>query len=457
MLIRFNVKNFLSFNTRDNDRSQEFSMLAGKVRNKSEHIYYDKKIKLLKFAAIYGANASGKSNLVKAIKFMKLTVVDQLPQGHTEKYCKTDIGNQEKPSYFEIELLIDEKYYSYGFEIILSQSKFISEWLVELNDDNSEKIIFERDIVNRKANIGSIFKEKKLRQKMEFYIEDIVDDTSALFLNIMNKNKKNLYEEYESARILKKIFEWIGNSLNIHYPSQPISNYSYISKANNIQKICEMASALGIPISNVRLVDISIDKALSDIPDVVRHRILEEIEMKIAEIRQEKSNVSAEFVLRSNENFINILIESNFEVKCQTIEFEHEKKDVFYRLSEESDGTIRILDLLEILLVGEGKTFVIDELDRCLHPSLTYQFVRTFLRVASKQNIQLIATVHESRLLDFDLLRRDEIWFVDKNESGETDIYSLEEYNTRFDQKIDKAYLEGRYGGIPIFTTVFPI
>ena len=112
---------------------------------------------------------------------------------------------------------------------------------------------------------------------------------------------------------------------------------------------------------------------------------------------------------------------------------------------------------MEILIAGENKTYVIDELDRCLHPSLTYKFVETYLQIAAQKNIQLIVTTHESRLLDFDLLRRDEIWFINKRTTGESDIYSLEEYNTRFDQKIDKAYLDGRYGGVPIFSTVFPV
>ena len=83
--------------------------------------------------------------------------------------------------------------------------------------------------------------------------------------------------------------------------------------------------------------------------------------------------------------------------------------------------------------------------------------METFLNLAAETNIQLIVTTHESRLMDFDLLRRDEIWFVDKKKNGESDIYSLKEYNARFDQKIDKAYLEGRYGGIPIFSTIFPV
>lgn len=88
---------------------------------------------------------------------------------------------------------------------------------------------------------------------------------------------------------------------------------------------------------------------------------------------------------------------------------------------------------------------------------MTYKFVETFLQLAANRDIQLIVTTHESRLLDFDLLRRDEVWFVNKRKSGESDIYSLEEYNERFDKKIDKAYLEGRYGGVPVFSTVFPI
>ena len=111
MLIRFNVKNFLSFATRENGQSEEFSMIAGKVRNKGDRLYYDGKIKLLKFAAVYGANAAGKSNLVKAIDFMKKTIISGLPDGYTEKYCRIDATNKNKPSYFEIEILLNNKYY----------------------------------------------------------------------------------------------------------------------------------------------------------------------------------------------------------------------------------------------------------------------------------------------------------------------------------------------------------
>lgn len=457
MLIRFNVKNFLSFSTRDDGNTEEFSMIAGKVRSKKEHIYDDGKIKLLKFAAVYGANASGKSNFVKAMNFMKRVVIAGLPEGHTGKYCKVNPANKDKSSYFEVEILLAKKYYSYGFEVILSQSKFISEWLVQLNTDNSEKTLFIRDIENSKYELGGELKTKGLAEKLNVYAEDIRDDGTVLFLSIMNQNKKNLYQEYESATILKDVFYWIESSLDINYPDQPISDYSYMAKTDKVGEVCRIISAFGTGITNFEMVDVPLEKVVGHMPKRVQDELLADLEQKQAEIRGNNKLNGAGIIMRSKRDFFIINIDGDEKVECKTIEFRHGEKDVLFNLSEESDGTVRILDLLEILLAGNGKTYVIDELDRCLHPSLTYRFVETFLQVAREKDIQLIVTTHESRLMDFDLLRRDEIWFVNKKKTGESDIYSLEEYNARFDQKIDKAYLEGRYGGVPIFSTVFPI
>lgn len=457
MLIRFNVKNFLSFAAREDGNSEEFSMIAGKVRSKKEHVYEDGKIKLLKFAAIYGANASGKSNFVKAMKFMKDTIVFGLPEGHTGRYCKLNPENKNKPSYFEIEILLNNKYYSYGFEVVLSQSRFVSEWLVELHSDNSEKIIFERDIDNGTYNIGVDLKQNGLFEKMNLYASDIADDSTVLFLSIMNQNKKNLYQEYEKAMILKDIFSWINERMDINFPNQPISDYSYLSIANNVKEVCNIISAFGTGITDYQMVTVPIEKVLGELPRELQLHVFSELEQNQAYIRKNAKVKNMSMIMRSNKDFFIITLNDDEKVICQTIEFVHEKENVLFQLSEESDGTIRILDLVEILLADENKTYVIDELDRCLHPSLTYKFIETFIELAKRKNIQLIVTTHESRLMDFDLLRRDEIWFVDKKENGESDIYSLEEYNARFDQKIDKAYLEGRYGGVPVFSTVFPV
>lgn len=457
MLIRFNIKNFLSFSEKEDEKSQEFSMIAGKVRNKKSHVYDDGRIKLLKFAAIYGANASGKSNLVKALDYMRRIVLYGLPKGHTDMYCKIDEANKEKASYFEVEIILGEKYYAYGFEVILSQSKFVSEWMVELTSDNKEKLIFSRDINKGLYEFGTILHEKGLINKLEVYAEDIQEDDSILLLSAMNRNKKTLYQQYSNAAIFQDVYMWIGENLDINYPNRPISDYSYMAKTENVEKVCKIISAFGTGITNFHMVKVEPEIVLSNLPKQVRENLLADIETRISEMRNNKKLKGFGIIMRSARDFFVLNINKDEKMECKTIKFSHGKENVLFNISEESDGTVRLLDLLEVLLSGEGKTYVIDELDRCLHPSLTYKFVDTFLQLAAKRNIQLIVTTHESRLMDFDLLRRDEIWFVNKRKSGESDVYSLEEYNARFDQKIDKAYLEGRYGGVPVFNTIFPV
>lgn len=469
MLIRFNVGNFLSFTSNDEEKSQEFSMIAGKVRSKKEHIYDDGNIKLLKFAAIYGANAAGKSNLVKAIDFMRKAVVSKLPKGHTNKYCKLDMENKNKKSYFEIEIKLENNYYAYGFEIILNQSKFTSEWLIELKSNNEEKLIFSRDIEKNNYSLGKDFKDKLLLRKLKIYIEDIKSDDSVLFLKLMNQNKKTLYAEHREASVFRKVFKWIKDSLDINYPDRPISSYSYFTSKNNVEQIYKIISAFGTGITDYKMVEVPIENVISRIPREAKeflsllaekklNNTYNDIDIEDIDYDNKKGeNNNNHLIMRMNKDFFMIDID-DINVTCKTIKFSHGCNNVLFDLLEESDGTIRILDLIEILVNNSHeKVYVVDELDRCLHPSLSYKFVETFLKLASKRNIQLIVTTHESRLMDFGLLRRDEIWFVNKEKTGQSSIYSLEEYNTRFDQKIDKAYLEGRYGGVPIFSTVFPI
>ncbi len=230
-----------------------------------------------------------------------------------------------------------------------------------------------------------------------------------------------------------------------------------MAETDNIEEICNMIAAFGTGIADFQIVDVPDEQALSNMPKKGREELVLVLNKDADYMKSSLKVKRISHILRTRKNLFIISIDSDEEVTFKTIKFSHNKNNVLFELSEESDGTVRILDLLEILLSEEGKTYVLDELDRCLHPSLTYKFVETFLKLAERKNIQLIVTTHEARLLDFDLLRRDEVWFVNKRKGGESDIYSLEEYNARFDQKIDKAYLEGRYGGVPIFSTIFPI
>ena len=254
MLIRFNVKNFLSFSEREDGKTEEFSMIAGKVRSKKDHIYDNGKIKLLKLAAIYGANAAGKSNLVRAMEFMRRVVLSGLPKGHTDRYCKMSQGNKDKESYFEMEIMLGERYYAYGFEVILNQSKFVSEWLVELTPDNKETLIFSRDIQKGIYEFGNSVKVKGLIDRLEVYAEDIREDSGVLLLSIMNQNKKNLYQQYQDAAVFQDVYQWIKTGLDINYPDQPISDYSYMAKTENVDEICRIVSAFWTGLTRFKMV-----------------------------------------------------------------------------------------------------------------------------------------------------------------------------------------------------------
>lgn len=447
MLVRFNVKNFLSFDERKDGRAQEFAMIAGAGRSKLGHLYDDGQMKVLKLAAIYGANASGKSNLVKAMSFMRQTIIENLPYGYSQMYCRTKEGNKGKDSYFETEISMDGKYYSYGFEIRLNEGRFTSEWLYELKKTNNA-LIFERDIVNKRTSIGKIFsKEEKLFRKLESYLEDI--DETKLFLSVMNEGKDNLYSEFFSAAILKRVYGWFERDFDINMPERPISSYSYFADEKQVEEAKALLSSFGTGISDFKLVEIPLEKAFSSLSKELREKIEKDIEQAKVMTSKDPERKMA-LTLRRGDNHFYLIEVSDGREKCETISLYH--GNAMFGIDEESDGTARLLDLIEVFFAPESKTFVIDELDRCLHPALSYHFIKLFLQKAADKNMQLIVTTHESRLLDFDLLRKDEIWFTSKNGEGATDIYSLEQFEVRFDRKIDKAYLEGRYGAVPVFT-----
>ncbi|HAO9079693.1 TPA: AAA family ATPase, partial [Escherichia coli] len=125
--------------------------------------------------------------------------------------------------------------------------------------------------------------------------------------------------------------------------------------------------------------------------------------------------------------------------------------DVYFELNQESDGTQRLFDIIPGLveLMLKDKVYIIDEIDRSLHPKITKTFMKLFSMNTVGKDSQLIVTTHETGLLDFELIRRDEVWFTEKNKGGVSRIYSLEEFQPRFDKDIRKGYLVGRFGGIP--------
>lgn len=444
MLIHFTVSNFLSF-----DEKETFSMAAGKARKHSERIFCDKKLKLTKCEVILGANASGKSNLVSAFQFMQNMVLSGLPRGFSNKYYRLNPEKKNASSDFEIKILCDSKVFTYGFSIVLSTGSILKEYLYEHGNWDSQKVLFERNTITETFVVGQYFKQPNTIAKLNNYGEDSVNDQEMLFLSIINKNKGKMFSDFPELKVLRNVFEWFAIKLNISFPDSILTGYPYFTDSN-LEEIAELLNALGTGISELKIVELPVEVIKSKIPDELYNKIISDLEKANARVRSDEER--PRIMARSYKEFYTFEIAADNNVTITTIEFSHEKENVYFNLNEESDGTARLLDLIEILFkISDNRIFVIDEIDRCLHPAMTVKVIELFLKMAQKRNTQLIITSHESRLLAADFLRNDEICFVRKNEQGASIINPLEKYQLRADKKVYAALFDGTLDAIPTF------
>lgn len=440
MLVNFRCNNFLSFNS-----LTEFSMVKGSARKHPNHKLQFKDVSVLKFAALYGANAAGKSSLVSAVGFSKNIILKGINKsGAAEKFCKIDPENKYKNSDFEYEIVIADKVYSYGFSVNLFEKVIDREWLYYLSD-NEEEYIFTREFLG-KEEINSIdinfkylnlSKEDELR--LNIYISDLKYNTDSLIITELNLNKKK-FEQGNRPSILNMLYLWFYHKLVVITPDDGPNEdgISYIRKDKGIA-LAKFLDAFGTGVKEICSKEVHEKDLYNELPPKLVKDILEDL-------RDEKSNVNG--LLRTSDNIYQLNKEGT-DIKIDIVKFKHSHEEVLYSLGEESDGTVRLVELYDILASDNEKVYVVDEIDRSLHPNLTFKFIENFLN--KEINSQLIVTTHEDRLLDLNMLRRDEIWFVDKQENGESELYSLEKFKERFDKDVLKAYLDGRYGSVPKF------
>lgn len=448
MLISFTVSNFRSF-----DQEERFSMVAGKTRNFSERTdrISSTSAKLIKFKAVYGANASGKSNLVRAIDFMKRAVIRGVPADAAMDYCRMNEANADRPSKFTVELVLDHIRYIYGFEANLSTGLFTKEWLYEIHRKNSTTVFF-RDVQNATYDVTSYVKNSQLADRLSFYADDVRNDGTILFLRVMNKNKDSLYESYPELSAYRNVYRWFRFKLSVNFPNEPITQYSYFFDSQGSAAAEELLARYDTGISKVQVCDEPIDKLVSQLPKRLFTDLVESLNEQKKRYEEQHIEQVPSIILRMHDDHSMYICELfGEEVRCKTLKFQHQHSHSLFSLNEESDGTIRLLDLLEILLAsGHDTVFVIDEISRCLHPLLTKKFIGDFLDLAAARDVQLIVTTHEADLMDLEMLRQDEIGFVGKREEdGTSKIFNLDEFGARFDKRIRKAYLEGEYGGVP--------
>ena len=456
MLVNFRFENYLSF-----DKLSSFSLVPGKSRrHKEDLIELNRKQNLLKFSAIYGANASGKTSFIDAIGISKFLICFGFNEriALSDKYNKNNKNNSLKETKFEYEIVVENRIYSYGFSVILSLKKFTSEWLYDITDNEEYIYEIDRSSSTYRVNETLLNLDDNSQNRLSIYIQDSVSDSTQLFLSSLNDGKK-VIESKEKNTIFKKVFNWFSNTLEVLGPNDEAKD----SYASITQKSQEFKEKLGeyLELNDTGVVDIiPIEvKNISNVPAKIQERILEKIytdfEKKKNPLR--KKNMEINTLLNTSRNLYLIRIKQNQDDELPNFEyfeykFQH-KNGTLYSLEEESDGTVRLIQLFSVLFHNKEKVFVIDEIDRSLHPLLTFNFIESFKK--QQTNNQLVVTTHEDYVLNLNLLRRDEIWFVEKNNDGNSKIYSLEEFKERFDKSISTAYLNGRYGGIPNLSHLF--
>ena len=238
MLIRFAVSNFLSF-----DGKQELSLEAGKARKNSNRIYTNRRLRLVKGEALFGANASGKSNLIKALRFVQDVQGDGFPRGFSNFYYRLKKENRFMPSEFEIEFLCEDKRLCFGFTAVLNTGSIEKEWLYEITPSGLKKLFYERSVTEESFIVGDYFRGKEAIAKIKSYGEDSANDHENLFLTIINKSKGKMFSDYPELRILNAIDLWFQRRLTISFPEDMLKGYPYF-RDSNLQEIADILNAL---------------------------------------------------------------------------------------------------------------------------------------------------------------------------------------------------------------------
>lgn len=432
MLIRFTVKNVLSFG-----EETEFNMLPSQERSHAHHKYTaNKEVDVLKMAAIYGANAAGKSNLVKALNMFLEINIKGLKLGYKDTSFKGNSETRKLPQEYILEFMLHQKIYEY--EIKLLRGQIIYEGLHKIIVTSGEKnLIFKRTNNNSLPNVefsskvGSNF-EKNIRSlySMNNMLENITILKLANILSAAFNNQE-----------LDNVYNFLSTQIIPIFPSTLPSDF-LINFETDIAKqdfANEFLSSLSTGITKITSTDVLLEKYFADTTLLRQY---------IQKIEDSEDNVTV--VNIRDISYLAFKKDGDYFVK----ELQIYQKGFYksFKRNELSDGTNRLIDFIALFWnlsnAKHPKTYIIDEIERSLHPNLIKELLRKFSE-DTKSTGQLIFTTHESNLLDQDLFRRDEIWFAEKDERGMTHLYSLSDYHVHNTIDIQKGYLQGRYGAVP--------
>ena len=417
MIVNFTVRNYRSFK-----QERTFSMEASSIKEHKESVVSKGKYSLLPLAVFYGANSGGKSNVIKAIATMRSMVMCsvRLNEGDALPYdpFALDETSGGQPTMFEIQFVDDEALYRYGFEY--NWAEVITEWLYEKRFGEKEYELFVRshDAIEVSA--------KRFREGVG---KEELTNANRLFLSLVAQLKGE-----KSNSIMGKFSECNVMSGIDSEVYEAFTNRMFLEHLRGADEAQEFFRSLqlGFTHFSVKKADIP-QEALDGVPKSVRSHL--------------GKDATAGNLLEPMTTH-NIYDENGVVVGERN----------FYKNQMESEGTKKVIEFSVPIFntLNEGKILIVDELDAKLHPLLTRNIVLLFMDPEkNRHGAQLIFATHDTNLLDLDIVRRDQIWFAEKDKAESTDIYSLVEFKdeegkkVRNDRDIKRDYIRGRYGAIP--------
>lgn len=445
MLVRLTVENFKSFS----ERAELSLVSSSKVNDMPSHVEQFAGVSVLKHAAIYGANASGKSNLIECVRFVQQTLLRGLTLESTKWYCRSSQKNERRESTFELQFSVGDEFYAYGFSAVLSERRVLEEWLYLLEESSSIPL-FERVVETERITSGLLLEEAE-RARFETYAQDFTQSPSLLFLAELNRSKR--YSKHSPFSVFKRTFDWLLEQIQVIGPTEHMihGGYSgYFLDEDNKGDVESILASFDTGILGIELRELSNEELVGKVPPPVIERMRDDLEERFGTSDAKRIAVT----VRSDESLLFVECSRNGDARALAVELKHAGSPwSLFDFSEESDGTRRLFDLICVLLIPRDDiVFVIDELERSLHPMLVRQLITMFTRISGKARAQLLFSTHEASIMSQKLFRRDETWFVDRGRAGNSRLYSLDRFKERFDEDVSKAYLEGRYGAVPVFS-----
>lgn len=398
--------------------------------------------------AIYGANASGKSNLIRGLDFMRSAVVLSFSRWEVEggvprRPFRLNPEGRTRPSVYVAELVIEGVPHTYGF--VVDDDGVLEEWLFSYPEKR------RRTIFTRKGGtitLGTTLGEMK--SKLEV-LEELTRPNS-LFLSA-------------AARLnlapLLPVYRWFQSGLRIRRPATRLASDQLADRVRrhlekrpeNVARLVSLLAAADVGITDIR-VEVDSLRARQTVAEL-DGQLDELVKRRASAGPRDRADLDARITMVQAQQsyFLDQAVRGRAELR-----FVHGIEDELFELSEESGGTRSWLELLPTVLdvLDRGDVMVVDEIDTSLHPLLTAQLIGLFQNPETNdRKAQLIVTTHDTSLLGTMIggrtLDRDQVWFVQKNRSGSSELYPLTDFRPRAEQNIERRYLGGSYGAVPVF------